>query len=90
MKQGAIVSRRASGRRVWSLRFYVQEGGRRVQKSIYVGGDDQPELLFRARALLARYRARSGWADEIAQFARWASLARVSLGRLAGPAKHRG
>lgn len=39
-RQGSIVSRIASGRRVWSVRFVERDkSGRRVQRAVYVGGD---------------------------------------------------
>ena len=71
--QGVLVSRVASGRRVWKVRFVVREGGRRVHRAIYVGGDDQPELLERARRLLELYRAQGRWGEEVAAFARFAA-----------------
>ena len=93
--QGVLVSRVAAGRRVWKVRFVVREGGRRVHRAIYVGGDDQPELLERARRLLEVYRAQGRWGQEVAAFARFAAafigLARRppaagrSGGRLTGP-----
>ena len=92
--QGVLVSRVASGRRVWKVRLVVRVGGRRVHRAIYVGGDDQPELLERTRRLLELYRAQGRWGEEVAAFARFAasvsSLARRlpaagrSSGRLAG------
>ena len=66
--QGAICSRLASGRRVWSVRFDDPGEGGRVQRSIYIGSD--PELVERARRLLARYRQRDGWCKEVSIFAR--------------------
>jgi hypothetical protein len=78
--QGVLASRVASGRRVWRVRLVVRAGGRRVHRSIYVGGDDQPELLDRARRLLEQYRAQGRWAGEVAAFARLAA-AFVGLAR---------
>ena len=71
--QGVLVSRVASGRRVWRVRLVVRVGGRRVHRAIYVGGDDQPELLERARRLLEVYRAQGRWGEEVAAFARFAA-----------------
>ena len=71
--QGVLVSRVASGRRVWKVRLVVRVGGRRVHRAIYVGGDDQPELLERARRLLELYRAQGRWGEEVAAFARFAA-----------------
>jgi len=55
-RQGSLAARQSGGRRVWMLRFFMETEGRHVQRSIYVGGDDQPELLKRVRGLLAYYR----------------------------------
>ena len=71
--QGVMVSRVAAGRRVWKVRLVVRVGGRRVHRAIYVGGDDQPELLERARRLLEVYRAQGRWGEEVAAFARFAA-----------------
>ena len=68
--QGVLVSRVASGRRVWKVRFVIREGGRRVHKAVYIG--NQPELLERARRLLELYRAQGRWGEEVAAFARFA------------------
>ncbi len=46
----------ASGRRVWAVRFVDTQGGRPVHRNIYVGGDDQGELLRRTRDWLERCR----------------------------------
>ena len=78
--QGVLVSRVASGRRVWKVRLVVRVGGRRVHRAIYVGGDDQPELLERARRLLEVYRAQGRWGQEVAAFARFAA-ALIGLAR---------
>src|SRR4051794_39269148 len=45
--QGVLVPGIAAGRRVWKVRFVVREGGRPVHRAVYIGGDDQPELLER-------------------------------------------
>ena len=71
--QGVLVPRVASGRRVWKVRFVIREKGRRVHRAIYVGGDDQPELLDRVRRLLELYRAQGRWGEEVAAFARFAA-----------------
>src|SRR4051794_39984969 len=47
--QGGLVAKSAQGRRVWVVRYLERCEGRRVHKSIYVAGDDQPELLRRCR-----------------------------------------
>jgi hypothetical protein len=69
--QGVLVSRVASGRRVWRVRFVVRVGGRRVHRAVYIG--NQPELLARARRLLELYRAQGRWGEEVAAFARFAA-----------------
>jgi len=56
MCQGSIAARRTGARRVWLLRFFVEVDGRRIQRSIYIGGDDQPELVQRARELIEHLR----------------------------------
>lgn len=55
--QGSIVRKRADGRACWAVRFVVREGERSRHKSIYLTTQD-PEILRRARVLLARYRER--------------------------------
>lgn len=52
--QGTLSSRLASGRRVWSLRFYDAVGDRKVQRSIYIGNDEY--LLQRTQELLQSIR----------------------------------
>ncbi|MEO6808904.1 MAG: hypothetical protein ABI353_07310 [Isosphaeraceae bacterium] len=74
-RQGTLVAKDARGRRVWVVRYVVMEGGRRVQKSIYIGGDDVPELIERARSLLEEYRRTGRWADEVERYARLAARA---------------
>jgi hypothetical protein len=85
--QGAIVSRLASGRRVWTLRYYTRDGDRPVQRTIYLGGDDQPTLLARARLLLAEYRSRTRGVKEVAAAARMAATIAVALKRIAAGAR---
>ena len=92
--QGSLAAKTANGRRVWVLRFVAGEGGRRVHKSIYVGNDDRPELLRRARRLLDRYRERRRWPEQLAAYVRLARAAggiarrlpsgRAQAGRTAG------
>ena len=76
-KQGVIASRRASGRRVWSVRYRQEgQGGRRVHKSIYLGSN--AELVGRAQGLLDQFRRREAWCREIE------SMAKLTA-RCAGP-----
>lgn len=56
-RQGSIASRRAHGRRLWLLRFMDVDQGRCVQRALYLGGDDQVEVVQRARDLLALLQA---------------------------------
>ena len=54
-RQGSITSKRAGKRKIARLRFFEPSAaGRRVQRSVYIGCD--PELIRRARLLLAVYR----------------------------------
>ena len=74
--QGGLVAMdSASGRRVWVVRVVDVVEGRRVHKSIYVGGHDQPELLRRARLWLDRCRVRGRVAAEVEGHARLAAAA---------------
>jgi hypothetical protein len=83
VRQGTIARKvTPAGREVWAIRYFDEEGGTRVQRSIYVG--DCPELVDRARRLLGRYRERQHWPEEIAVYARLA-LATKSLARRLTP-----
>jgi hypothetical protein len=55
------------------VRFVIRDAGRRVHRAVYIGGDDQPELLESARRLLELYRAQGRWGKEVAAFARFAA-----------------
>ena len=74
-RQGTLVAKDARGRRVWVVRYVVQEGGRRAHKAIYIGGDDVPELIERTRSLLEECRRIGRWADEVERYARMAARA---------------
>lgn len=75
-EQGGLVAMRsASGRRVWVVRFADESAGRRVHRSIYVGGDERPELLRRTRAWLDHCRVKGRVAAEVAGHARLAGMA---------------
>jgi hypothetical protein len=73
--QGSVVVKVARRRRVAAVRFFViEEGGKRTQRSVYVGAD--PELIARACRLLEGYRERAalpgrveGWARMVAALA---------------------
>lgn len=56
-RQGSVASRLANGRRLWLLRFKDVEQGRSVQRALYLGGQDQAEVVQRARDLLSVLRA---------------------------------
>lgn len=82
-RRGTLVAKVSRGRRVWVVRFVVEEGGRRVHRSVYVGGDDVPELIERARSLLEEYRRTGRWAEEVEGYARLAARAGGIVRRLA-------
>ena len=70
---GLVAMRSASGRRVWAVRFVEVVDGRKVHRSLYVGGDDRPELLARTRRWLDHCRVRGRVADDVAGYARLAA-----------------
>jgi len=74
-RQGTLVAKDARGRRVWAVRFVADEGGRRAHRSIYIGGDEVPELIERTRLQLQEYRRAARWAEEVEGFARVAARA---------------
>ena len=53
-RPGTLASRMAGHRRVWSVRFYEQRDGRRVQRAIFVGHDRR--LVRRVQRLIDDYR----------------------------------
>ena len=81
--RGSLVAKEARGRRVWAVRFVVAQGGRPIHRSIFVGGDEMPELLERTRSLLEGYRLPRRWAEEVQGYARLAARAGSLLRRLA-------
>jgi hypothetical protein len=81
IRQGALASRLAHDKRVWSVRYREPAGdGRR--RVIYVGAD--AVLVRRVRELLGRYRQRDRWVAEVAAFARLAATLGSAAGRLSG------
>ena len=84
VRQGAIVAKQANGRKVWVIRFKAQVEGKSVQRMIYLGGDDQPELIRRAQAKLNEYRELKRLPAELASFVRMArrlsAIARRAVG----------
>ena len=71
--RGTLVAKTARVRRAWAVRFVADECGRRVHRSVYVGGE--PELVERAGRLLEEYRNPGRWADEVGGYARLAAVA---------------
>ncbi len=72
-RQGTLVAKSARGRRVWAVRYVGEEGGKRVHRSIYVAGDELPELIQRTRRWLEDCRTSARWADEVEAYARLAA-----------------
>ena len=72
---GLVAMMSASGRRVCVVRFVEVVDGRRAHRSVYVGGDDQPELLRRTQRWLDHCRVRGRVADDVAGYARLATAA---------------
>ena len=86
--RGSLVAKQARGRRVWAVRFVVAQGGRSIHRSIFVGGDEMPELLERTRSLLEGYRLPRRWAEDVQGYARLAARAGGLARRLAaGPGR---
>jgi hypothetical protein len=79
---GLVAMKSASGRRVWVVRFVDVVDGRKVHRSVYVGGDDRPELLARTRRWLDHCRVRGRVADDVAGCARLAVAACGAARRL--------
>src|SRR4029079_16582822 len=70
-EQGSFVSKAGQDSTCWRLRFFERTAeGRRVQRSIQVG--EHPELVRRARTLLASYRRPKELARETAELVRHA------------------
>ncbi len=72
---GLVAMKSASGRRVWVVRFLDVVDGKKVHRSLYVGGDDRPELLTRTRRWLDHCRVKGRVADDVAGYARLAATA---------------
>ncbi|MDG3005475.1 hypothetical protein [Paludisphaera mucosa] len=86
LAQGTLVDKKARGRRDWAVRYLVEEGGRCVHKSIYVGGDKASELIERVRRLLEWHRVQGKWASEVEAHAQLTAraggvLRRMEVGR---------
>jgi len=79
---GLVAMKSASGRRVWVVRVVEMVDGRRVHRSLYVGGDDQAELLARTQRWLDYCRVKGRVADDVAGYARLAAAASGAVRRL--------
>jgi hypothetical protein len=79
---GLVAMKSASGRRAWAVRFVDVVDGRKVHRSVYVGGDDRPELLARTRRWLDHCRVKGRVADDVAGYARLAAAACGAVRRL--------
>ena len=81
--QGGLVSMKsASGRRVWVVRFVDVVDGRKVHRSVYIGGDDQPDLLARTQRWLDHCRVKGRVADDVDGYARLTAAACGAVRRL--------
>jgi hypothetical protein len=79
---GLVAMTSASGRRVWVVRFVELVDGAKVHRSLYIGGDDQPELLARTRRWLDQCRVSGHVAADVADYARLAAAACGVIRRL--------
>jgi hypothetical protein len=79
---GLVAMKSASGRRVWVLRFVAMVDGAKIHRSLYIGGDDQPELLARTRRWLDHCRVSGRVAAAVAGHARLTAAACGVLRRL--------
>lgn len=75
-RQGSIVLKPFEGRRYWVLRFRFNHEGRRRQGMIFIGREEDGEVLRRARELLARFRSEAMVLKLISRSARQAARAR--------------
>jgi hypothetical protein len=82
-EQGSLVAMKAaSGTRVWVVRFVEVVDGAKIHRSLYIGGDDQPELLARTRLWLDHCRVSGRVAAAVAGHARLAAAACGAIRRL--------
>ena len=79
---GMVAMKSASGRRVWVVRFGDVADGKTVHRSVYIGGDDQPELLARTQRWLDHCRVKGRVADDVAGYAGLAAAACGAVRRL--------
>jgi hypothetical protein len=79
---GLVAMKSASGRRVWVVRVTEVVRGAKIHRSIYIGGDDQPELLARTQRWLDHCRVSGRVAAAVAAHARLAAAACGAIRRL--------
>jgi hypothetical protein len=79
---GLVAMKSASGRRVWVVRFVEVVEGAKIHRSLYIGGDDQPELLARTQRWLDHCRLSGRVAADVASHARLAAAACGAIRRL--------
>ena len=79
---GLVAMKSASGRRVWVVRFVEVVNGAKIHRSLYIGGDDQPELLARTQRWLDHCRVSGRVAAAVACHARLAAAACDAIRRL--------
>ena len=79
---GLVAMTSASGRRVWVVRFEEVVEGAKTHRSLYIGGDDQPELLARTQRWLDQCRVSGRVAAAVAGHARLAAAACGAIRRL--------
>jgi hypothetical protein len=79
---GLVAMKSASGRSIRVVRFVEVVEGTKVHRSLYVGGDDQPELLARTQRWLDHCRVSGRVAAAVAGHARLAAAACGAIRRL--------
>jgi hypothetical protein len=79
---GLVAMKSASGRRVWVVRFVEVVDGAKIHRSLYIGGDDQPELLARTQRWLDHCRVGGRVTVAVADYARLAAAACDAIRRL--------
>ena len=81
--QGSLVAMKsASGRRVLVVRFVEEVDGAKVHRSVYIGGDDKPELLARTQLWLDQCRVSGRVAADVAGHARLAAAVCRAIQRM--------
>jgi hypothetical protein len=81
--QGSLVAMKsASGRRILVVRFVELVNGVKTHRSIYIGGDDKPELLARTQLWLDQCRVSGRVAADVAGHARLAAAVCGAIQRM--------